>query len=57
MSDPFAVDIAACRGRQRRLLDAIEPLDGRLFLLTRRESVQWLTGAYRAATVCADRGA
>jgi Xaa-Pro dipeptidase len=46
MSDPFAVDIAACRGRQRRLLDAIEPLDVELILLTRRESVQWLTGAY-----------
>lgn len=46
MTDPYAVDIAACRGRQRRLLTAIEPLDADLVLLTRRESVQWLTGAY-----------
>ncbi len=44
--DPFAVDIEACRGRQRRLLDAIEPLDADLAVLTRRESIQWLTGAY-----------
>jgi Xaa-Pro aminopeptidase len=47
--DPFAVDIAACRGRQRRLLEAIEPLGAELALLTRRETVQWLTGAYLRA--------
>lgn len=46
MGDPFAVDIEACRGRQRRLLAAIEPLGVDITLLTRRESVQWLTGAY-----------
>jgi Xaa-Pro aminopeptidase len=45
-TDPYAVDVEACRGRQRRLLQALEPLDIELALLTRRESVQWLTGAY-----------
>jgi Xaa-Pro aminopeptidase len=44
--DPYAVDIAACRGRQRRLLEAIAPLEVDLALVTRRESVQWLTGAH-----------
>ena len=53
--DPYAVDIEACRGRQRRLLEAVEPLDVDLMLLTRRESVQWLTGAHCGA-VRADRG-
>jgi Xaa-Pro dipeptidase len=47
--DPYAVDIEACRGRQRRLLEAIEPLHTDVTVLTRRESVQWLTGAH----VCA----
>jgi Xaa-Pro aminopeptidase len=47
--DPFAVNIEACRGRQHRLLEAVEPLDVDLVLLTRRESVQWLTGARVAA--------
>jgi Xaa-Pro aminopeptidase len=44
--DTFAIDVEACRGRQRRLLDAIEPLGVDLALLTRRETVQWLTGVY-----------
>ncbi|MEX0611865.1 MAG: Xaa-Pro peptidase family protein [Pirellulales bacterium] len=44
--DPYAIDIDACRGRQQRLLEAIEPLGIDLIVLTRRESVQWLTGAY-----------
>jgi Xaa-Pro aminopeptidase len=43
--DPYAVDIAACRARQQRLLEAVEPLDVELSVLSRRESVQWLTGA------------
>jgi Xaa-Pro aminopeptidase len=49
MNDPFAVDIAACRGRQRRLLEYVLPLeadDQFLTVLTQRESVQWLTGAF-----------
>ncbi len=46
MDDPYAVDIAACRGRQKRLLEAVEPLDADLIVLTRRESVQWTTGVH-----------
>src|SRR5689334_22982796 len=42
--DPYAVDLEACRGRQKRLLEAIEPTGAELILLTRRESVQWTTG-------------
>ena len=42
--DPYAINIEACRGRQRRLLEAIEPLGIDLALLTRRETIQWLTG-------------
>lgn len=45
-ADPYAVDLDACRARQRRLLDALEPLDVELALLSRRESVQWLTGIF-----------
>jgi Xaa-Pro dipeptidase len=44
--EAFAIDQEACRGRQQRLLEAIEPLGAELAILTRRESVQWLTGAY-----------
>src|SRR5436190_2027204 len=47
--DPYAVDIDACGARQSRLLAAIEPLEVDLAILTRRESVQWLTGVH----VCA----
>jgi Xaa-Pro aminopeptidase len=43
--EPYAVDLDACRSRQRRLLEAVEPLEVDLILLTRRESVQWLAGA------------
>lgn len=44
--DAYAVDLEACRARQRRFLEAITPLEAELVLVTRRESVQWLTGAY-----------
>jgi Xaa-Pro aminopeptidase len=44
--DPYAVDIAACRGRQQRLIEALDPLGVELALVARRESVQWLTGAF-----------
>lgn len=47
MTDPYAVDIDACRGRQRRLLEYALPLeadDQFLTVLTQRESVQWVTG-------------
>jgi Xaa-Pro aminopeptidase len=42
--DPYGVDLAACRGRQRRLLDAMASEGVELVVLSRRESVQWLTG-------------
>jgi Xaa-Pro dipeptidase len=44
--DPYSVDIDACRARQRRLLEAVEPLNVDLTILSRRESVQWLTGLH-----------
>ena len=39
------LDIQACRGRQRRLIDAMQKLDVELAIVSRMESVQWLTGA------------
>lgn len=44
--DAFTVDIAACQRRQQRLLEEMERVGLDLVLLTRGESVQWLTGAY-----------
>ena len=44
--DPFEVDVAACRSRQQRLLAEMERLSLEWVLLTRGETVQWLTGAY-----------
>jgi Xaa-Pro dipeptidase len=44
--DPFAVDLAACRSRQQRLLAEMQKLSLDWVILTRGESVQWLTGAY-----------
>jgi Xaa-Pro dipeptidase len=44
--DSYAVDIQACRARQRRLLEAIEPLEVDFALMARRESIQWLTGVH-----------
>ncbi len=44
--DPYDVDVEACRGRQRRLLAEMERLGLELAILTRGESVHWLTGAY-----------
>ena len=44
--DPYTVDIAACRERQSRLLESIEHLNVDLAILSRHESIQWLTGAY-----------
>lgn len=46
MDDSFAIDVQACRSRQLRLRTAIEPVNADLLLLTRRESVEWLTGVY-----------
>jgi Xaa-Pro dipeptidase len=44
--DPYGVDVSACRGRQRRLLEAVEQRHVDLLLLSRRESIQWLTGIH-----------
>jgi Xaa-Pro aminopeptidase len=43
--DPYAVDESACRGRQRRLLQAMDRIGVELAVVTCRETVQWLTGA------------
>ncbi len=45
-NDPYDVDIDACRARQRRLLEAIKPLEADFALLGRRETIQWLTGVH-----------
>ncbi len=44
--NPYEVDGTACRSRQRRLLSEMEEHGLEWVLLTRSESVQWLTGAY-----------
>ncbi len=46
MDDPFQVDIQGCRDRQSRLLQHMRDKKLELVVLTRSESVQWLTGAY-----------
>ena len=43
--DPYAINEAGCRGRQRRLIAAIGELDLELAVLTGRETIEWLTGA------------
>ncbi|MEM8866606.1 MAG: aminopeptidase P family N-terminal domain-containing protein, partial [Planctomycetota bacterium] len=40
------IDKQCCRVRQQRLLEAMQQLGVDLAILTRRESVQWLTGAW-----------
>ncbi|MEX0642396.1 MAG: Xaa-Pro peptidase family protein [Pirellulales bacterium] len=45
-ADPYAVDLDACRARQLRLLEVLKPLDVELTVLSRRESIQWLTGVF-----------
>jgi Xaa-Pro dipeptidase len=42
--DPFAIDVAACRGRQRRLLELMDQLRLDLAIVTQREHVQYLVG-------------
>jgi Xaa-Pro dipeptidase len=44
--DLYGIDLAGCRRRQQRLLAEMERTGLELVLLTRRESVQWLTGIY-----------
>ena len=48
-TDPYAVDIEACCARQRRLALELQQKHVEVALLTRRESVQWLTGVYLAS--------
>jgi len=45
-TNSYDIDKGACRGRQQRLLEQMHSLELELVLLTRSESVQWLTGAY-----------
>lgn len=45
-ADPYAIDVEGCRRRQTRLLAAMEAWALELAILSRNESVQWLTGAY-----------
>jgi len=40
----FEIDVAACRGRQRRLLDVMHRLDLDYVVTARTEHVQWLCG-------------
>lgn len=46
MTDSFAIDLDGCRSRQRRLVAKLEKLQLEAVILTRPESVQWLTGAW-----------
>ncbi len=43
--DPYAINEAACRGRQRRFLAEIGRLDLEFAVVTGRETIQWLSGA------------
>lgn len=42
----LSVDVAACRRRQQRLTDQMQQAGVTQVLLSRSESLQWLTGAY-----------
>ncbi len=42
----FEIDVAACRGRQQRLVGEIQRLGAQMAIVTQRENVQWLTGLY-----------
>jgi Xaa-Pro aminopeptidase len=44
--DVYAVDEPACRGRQQRLINALSELGLEIAVVTARETVQWLTGAW-----------
>ena len=44
--DPYAVNEAACRGRQRKFLDAIGELELEFAVVSGRETIHWLTGAF-----------
>ena len=55
-TDPYAVDVDACRTRQRRLLESMARHALDLVIVTRIEHVQYLTG-YRSAAVFAPAAA
>jgi len=42
--DPYAVDVDACRGRQRRLIEVLNRVDAEMAILTGPEMIQWATG-------------
>ena len=42
--DNYGIDVAACRGRQRRLLDVMERLRLDLVIVTQNQHVQYLVG-------------
>ncbi len=42
--DPFEVDVAACRGRQQRLIAEMQRRNLDLAIVTQNEHVQWLAG-------------
>ena len=44
MSTNFDIDVAACRGRQQRLLDRMRELGADVAIVTQAEHVQWLAG-------------
>jgi Xaa-Pro aminopeptidase len=44
----FIIDLAACRRRQARLLEAMQTFKVDLVIVTRIETVQWLTGVRTA---------
>jgi Xaa-Pro dipeptidase len=46
LTDPYAVNTSACRGRQARLVARMAETGVDLAALTSRESIQWLTGAF-----------
>ena len=43
-SDPYGIDVPACRGRQRRLLDVMEQLRLDLVIVTQHQHVQYFVG-------------
>ena len=44
MTDPYDIDVAACRGRQKRVLAEMQRLRLDLVIVQKIEHVQWLAG-------------
>ncbi len=49
-ADPYAIDVAACRRRQERLLKFMRQHEIDLAIVTQNQHVQYLTGARFAWT-------